>query len=252
MTFTSGKFVYANYTTVDQTEKYREIYGDMLGCGNSRCTSWASLYDSEGGINDALRKCCGTNSSSCQTGGAPPACPSGYTLQRIKYVDYVDSQLMDYGSTVRQCRQLVDVDVCTHECMKGSTGVRFANVTACNNICRQNINIPWYCANYTETNTTLHQYDFANLNKIFEGVAKKTKGTLGLQQDYEKTSYGANFVEVNADSTYLGANDILCFSDKIKRWVVYRPLNATANETIKEERKSKVGTAVTVYEQTPR
>jgi len=257
MNFSSGRFIAANYTTTDQLDKYREIYGDALGCskwnsaiGACNTTAWVPIYDSEGKISDSLRKCCGTNSTSCKTGGAPAACPGNYTLQQIKYVDSVDGQLMDYGSAVRQCRQLVDSYVCTFECMKGSTGVKFANVTKCSNICNQTINIPWYCGAYNETNTTLHTYNFTNLNSIFGDVARKTGGTLGVQPSYDKTSHGASFVELNADSAYLQAQDVLCFSDKTRRWVVYRPVNATGNQTNTAMVETNVSSAITIHEKT--
>jgi len=281
MNFTSGKFVNVTYITELQFHKYQEIYGDTLGCGkwtSGQCTSWLPMYNSKGKINPELIRCCSNDSTTCARGRStccsnasyqyepgPPAqcCLYDYygnittcvpaqdlTFRSIRYINYVDSQLMDYGSAVQQCRQLIDPDVCSKECWR--TSAHDTNTTKCDNLCNQDIDIPWYCNNSTVINATNHQYNFTNLNKIFDVLPEKTKGGFGPQQHYEKSSYTAGFLQLDADSTYIEDTDIVCFSDKAKRWVIYRPANASTTENVTETIESNASSTVIIHDRTPR
>ena len=257
MKFTSGKFVTAYLVTKKQLKKYSEIYGDALGCskwnnatGTCNTTAWKMVYNNEGEISSSLLRCCGTNCSTGAMDDPVNGTCSNSTIRAIKYPNYVEGQFMNYGSAVRQCRQLVNSGVCTGECLKGRGGMSSGNATKCDDICNQTINIPWYCGNATLIDPLLGTYNFTNLNSIFEGIVRKTGGTLGVQPSYDKTSHWASFVELNADSAYLQAQDVLCFSDKIRRWVVYRPVNATGNQTNVKMVETNVSSAITVHEKT--
>ncbi|MCM8797123.1 MAG: hypothetical protein NC923_04510 [Candidatus Omnitrophica bacterium] len=243
MNFSSSKFMVATSVTLGQIHKYQEIYGDVLCCKNKPCRDlyggdWAPLYDSNGKIN-----------SVCIKSKASPE-----RFHAIRYINSVDTQLMDYSSAVRQCRQLVDSEVCKQECIKGRTGTSSSDVSNCTSICDEDItsSLPWYCRNANLVDSVHRVYEFPNLNSIFAALPRKTKGFFGVQGDYERTTYSLGFLEMEANSTYLQAEDVFCFMSKTKKWVIFRPRYATTNQVTNITRWSNVSLAITTHERTPR
>lgn len=182
-------FRYESNVPVESKDKYAEIYGSLNVCWEEDC-------------------------------GASEGVCGGASCKNIKIIDSCAGEIMDYGTAVRQCRQIVDVEVCKKECERGKQP---GSDTDCNSICNQTMNVPWYCANYTETDSNTHKYTFPVLNQLFNfAIASNKPKNMGLQQDYtQKTRMDNSTLHKTETTSSIETTDNVNYKDTIQRTIIY-------------------------------
>ena len=114
--------------------KYKEIFGETIqGCkavgDDGSCSGgWANLYDSDGELNtEEVKTECEDNGEDTQINPETGEEVLDYcsednqTISMIRFIDGSAGQIVDYESAVKQCRQIVDEEVCEKECNRGRT-----------------------------------------------------------------------------------------------------------------------------------
>lgn len=212
-------------------DRYTQVYGagSLVGCNDynrtdNSCSEWMPLYewDDEDGweVNGDLN--------------------NPFSLRMI---DSSGGEIMEYGSTVSQCRRIVDIDVCADECNEGKSK---DSDTDCAAICAKTMGIPWYCADYEEVDSETHRYKFPVLARLF-GINPEEWGyaqgnpaprrTLGVQTDYVQQSEKdgtADYVNEESSRGALNSMDLSSgWSDIMRRQTIiipYRPNRDSADE----------------------
>jgi len=175
-------------------------------------------------------ECLGEESTSINPNtGEPEGTTCSQPSKNIRIIDYCDGEIIDYGSAVKQCRMIVDADACVKECSR--------DPSADCSVCAQPINIPWYCANYTETDTTSHTYNFPALEQLFSLAGLKA---MGLQQDYEQKTLTDNTLRKTEDTSGITTTDNIDWKTQTKRKIITKPYGSTSSATNTEEVVSEV------------
>ena len=192
--------VLANKITID---KYIELFGNTVeGCkkveAEGNCSGgWTNIF-SDGEIRgDIEQYCVDGEEVGSPEGGIEFICHQ-YILNKIRFIDNSAGEIMDYSATVRQCRQIVNVDFCVQECDKGRPVGDKSEAGSCKDLCAEKFNPPnqsdnsydpqnggaWYCAGYTEIDTKNHKYSFPYLDGMDSGVFYRTNpdGNMAAQQ----------------------------------------------------------------------
>ncbi len=167
LTFRNGEFREAFNVDANAMIRYLEIYGTMQ--------AWNTTL--KGGLGDwaywedGTKTCIEEGETDPWTNTTPCLL---WSYNRIRYIDDVAGEIMSEESAKRQCRRIIDSQVCEHECRRsgGST---------CENTCAQQIEIPWYCGNdYEEIDADNHIYIFPFLDTMF-AFSKEINKNMGLQ-----------------------------------------------------------------------
>ena len=145
--------------------------------------------------------------------------------QRV--IDHAAGQIMDYDSTVSQCRQIVDKDVCASECEKAKVSGSDQDCSATSGICSQSISTPWYCQDY-EKFTGITRYKFKTLNTLF-GIDNSytvndhplPRVRMGIQQDYSRKTDVDNQLIRQESAGEITTTDTVDFQDEITREIKY-------------------------------
>ena len=195
----------------DSLDRYEEIYSS----GNVWTTSEGECLD-EGTSTDP------------NTGELVTTC--NQASKNIRIIDYCTGEVMDYGSAVKQCRMIVDSDACTKECDRNHYGD--SSGIDCSGICSQTMNIPWYCANYTQTDSVNHAYNFPALEQLFASSALKT---MGLQQDYEQRTTTENALRKTESTSGITTTDNVNWKTETTRKIITQPYGATSVSPVTEE-----------------
>jgi len=197
--------------------KYKEIYG------------YGNIEDQGEGACSDLEETTDPN-----TGGVVTTC-----LQPTKNIRIIDScagEIIDYGSAVKQCRMIVDSAACEKECNRGNDGPN--NPTDCSGICAQSVNVPWYCANYQETNSVTHAYRFPVLEQLFSHSPLKA---LGPQQDYNQNTLTNSSLKKTEGVAGITTKDNVHWSTQTTRTIITKPYGTTNPNTATTEVTSEVG-----------
>lgn len=101
-----------------------------------------------------------------------------YRYQRVRYIDDCAGEIMTYENALRQCRKILDTDVCLEDCER--QGQADCPVT-----CSQSIEVPWYCGvDYVETDPARNVYVFPFLDRMFAFAnGPKSDKMMGLQDN---------------------------------------------------------------------
>lgn len=218
----------------DNVEKYKEIYGAV------------NIKESDGDILDP------GGELDPITGNPLP--PTYY--RNLEIIDSCAGQVIDYGTAVRQCRQIVDPAVCRRECERGKVP---GSTTDCNDICSQVMNAPnqnpnddydpakggaWYCARYTVVDNTggpeNHKYTFPALNQLF-AFAHTINKPMGLQQDYHQTATKDGSLHKTESHSAINDTDTWNWQVQTTRNIVYRAYDDTSgNIALPQEVTSNV------------
>lgn len=144
--------------------------------------------------------------------------------KNIKIIDSCAGEIINYDFAVRQCRQIVDAEVCIKECERGKWP---GSETDCNNICSQPMNVPWYCQNYRpHPDGQPHRYVFPVLydpdnNTGLFAFAKTSNKSMGLQQDYTQTASMDNVLRKTEAASGITTTDNINWQVDTQRKVVY-------------------------------
>ncbi|MDD5196840.1 MAG: hypothetical protein PHV92_04395 [Candidatus Omnitrophica bacterium] len=197
-------------------DRYDEIYGS----GNVWVTSDGECLE-EGTSVDP------------NTGETATSCIQ--PTQNIRIIDYCAGEIMDYGSAVKQCRMIVDSEACAIECNRSHYGD--SSGTDCSSVCGQTINIPWYCADYTEADSVNHAYNFPLLEQLFASSALKA---MGLQQGYTQRTTTENALRKTESPSGITTTDNLNWKTETTRKIITQPYGATSVSPVTEEVTSEV------------
>ncbi|MDD2679219.1 MAG: hypothetical protein PHO03_00235 [Candidatus Omnitrophica bacterium] len=151
--------------------------------------------------------------------------------KNIRIIDSCAGEVFDYGTAVKQCRMIVDSAACVKECSRANDS------TDCNSVCSHSMNIPWYCANYTETDTVNHAYNFPVLNQLFSATSLKA---LGLQQNYQQRITADSSLRRTEDTSGIATTDNVNWETEITRKIITQPYGSTSGATTTEEVTSAV------------
>lgn len=187
-------------------DKYKEIYGNNAWeTGDGECLAWETNPD--------------TGEEEC----------TEYS-KNIKIIDSCEGEIISYDAAVRQCRMIVDEEVCKKECERGKLP---GSETDCNAVCSQKMTPPnqvdnrdlggaWYCANYTEVDPSTHRYTFPILDNIFDfAIAANKPKRIGVQSDYTKQTAMNNTLRKQEQSGIITTTDTINWSDITNRTIVY-------------------------------
>lgn len=194
-------------------DKYREIFGETVqGCkkvdsGNTECTGgWAKIYDYDDDGDRSINGKVDKEEGECKEEAVSPYGET-YCLEyepgkikRIRFIDGSAGEVIDYETTKRQCRQIINEEFCKSECDRARPMGEDDDddTTDCNTLCAQRIAVPWYCETeecglkMCESKNTSEEegddgYNFTKLDEIF-GFASTSKGQhpkdMGMQQSY--------------------------------------------------------------------
>jgi hypothetical protein len=146
----------------------------------------------------------------------------------VRIIDDCEGEIIDYGSCVRQARQIVDSDVCEQFCERGKLP---GSDLDCPAVCSQPMTEPWYAQGWVETPLGSHTYTFPVLDSLFTGIR-----AMGLQSGYVKhTTLGPSSSRstetklvrtenASAVSTTTSVN----WLDETERKVAFKPLGSTS------------------------
>ena len=218
--------------------RYAQVYGEgsLKGCAGkydreeNKCSkSWAPLYewdddDGEWEVNGNL--------------------PNSFALRMI---DSSAGEMMEYGSTVSQCRRIVDDDVCKDECKEGKSS---GSDTNCSAICGSDVKVPWYCKEYEEVDDKTHRYKFPVLDRLF-GIGDwdyKNDGnptpmqTVGVQTNYdqqsEKDGSASYSAEETSGSSVNRVNLNSGWTDIVKRRAIFVPYKSNRDSGDEDDLKT--------------
>jgi hypothetical protein len=226
--YKTAGFRYETNVPESLKDKYAEIYGPYNVCWDEECGASAGE--------------CLEETVNPYTGETSCAKPTA----NIKIIDPCAGEIVDYSTAVRQCRQIVDVEACKTECYRGAKDD--SDRAKCDAACAEVMNPPnqndnqyysekggaWYCANYTETDTTNHKYTFPVLNQLFNfAIASNKPKVMGPSQDYTQQTkiYGASLNKKETPSG-IGVSEQATYKDTIHRNIVYNnALNANGVST---------------------
>lgn len=201
----------------DNIEKYTEIYGQEpqactdLGAGGE-CVSWEALPERLTEEDDDVLKTCADDEENVDTNG-DPICLK-WTIDRIRIIDSCAGEVIDYSAALRQCRQIVDKDICVKECERAKGPGSKAD---CGGLCGKSMGVPWYCANYSKDGSLSHKYTFP----VLEGLVGRHKA-MGLQQDYMKTTTINNRLEKSEGASGITTTDSLDWKETTTREIIHR------------------------------
>ena len=188
--------------------KYALVYGS----GNFWVTGSACPPDSEPLPNPV--------------GGSPdPESCSNKSLT-VRIIDSSAGEIIDYGTTLKQCRMIVDPAACEKEC-------KWTNdpTVDCSGICAQTMNVPWYCETQETPPTPDHQYTFTKLNQLF---ASSSLRAMGLQQDYSQNVRTDNSTLIKEETASgIQTSDKLDYKTTTTRNIIYN--NALDAEGVSKE-----------------
>jgi len=213
-----------NYTTAgfrdeqnvpeESLDRYKEIYGS----GNVWETGEGECRDEE-------------ESNDPNTGVLIITCNK--PTKNIRIIDSCTGEIIDYGTAVKQCRMIVDSAACEKECERGNKSVTDSeNEQDCETICGQTMNVPWYCAGYTETDTVNHAYNFPFLEQLFVSSALKT---MGLQPDYEQSAVTDNSLRKVETASGITTTDNVDWNTTTTRKIITKPYGSTSGDTVTKE-----------------
>jgi hypothetical protein len=165
-------------SNVDETEiaRYIQVYGETI-------TSWNETTDSWRYYLNGNRTCVEFGPPrELLNITLPPLCLR-YSYDRIRYIDSNAGEMISYEGMKRQCRIIIDSEVCEDGC-------RRSGGKDCDTICSQPIRVPWYCGtngngatpdtDYVEIDPVNHLYLFPVIEKLFAFTPGRSK-TTGLQ-----------------------------------------------------------------------
>ncbi len=225
--YKTAGFSYSFNVSEESIDKYVEIYGNSIqGLTNQGSTKegWVKLKKLTKD-DKACIKYDAKNADKCKE----------YSINKIRFIDSCAGQIMNYDAAVRQCRLIVDEEVCTETCEEGGG-------KKCADTCSKPMNAPWYCGtrpginpatDYEEINDKTHQYNFKVLNQIFAFTPDKSKG-MGLQDGYTQVATTNNKLEKRESAAGIASRDTFDWKVETERKIISRDMrneNAQTNET---------------------
>jgi hypothetical protein len=197
----------------DSLDRYDQVYG------------WGNVWETgDGG--------CAEEGTEIDPNTGEPTTTCIQPTKNIRIIDSCSGEVFDYGSAVKQCRMIVDSAACAKECSRtGDSSVD------CNSVCSKEMNVPWYCANYTETDSVNHAYNFPVLNQLFSEANLKA---LGLQQDYQQRVAADNSLRKIEDTSGITTTDNVNWSTAITRKILTHQYGSTSPATTTKEVTSVV------------
>jgi Flp pilus assembly protein TadG len=189
--------------------RYLEVYGTVQSWGPGGWVYW----------KDGFKTCID-----------PPGCTQ-YSFDTIRYIDECAGEIMSYDSTKRQCRKIIDSQVCEKDCERGGG-------TDCATTCAQEMALPWYCGtqgmssdtDYVEINATVHTYDFPFLDKLFAFSPQKIK-SMGLQEGYLQQDQTAATLDRTDNTARAETKDIINIKAHSHRRLVSKTYGDTTTNT---------------------
>jgi hypothetical protein len=201
--FKTAAFRDIGNVTAGQLDKYKEVYGETNVCSDPS-------------------KGCGASQGVCVSWDPETNTCTEYST-KIRIIDSCAGQIISYDACKRQCRKIVDADFCESDCKLGLLPGSEVN---CKDVCSKQIEVPWYCANYTEVDTTTHRYTFPNLEDIFSfaGGGVFTSGkpkSLGLQSDYASGNIINSTLTKVENGATITTTDRINWNENITRSIRY-------------------------------
>ncbi|MFH0762489.1 MAG: hypothetical protein V1925_01195, partial [Candidatus Omnitrophota bacterium] len=173
--------------------------------------------------------------------------------KNIRIIDSCAGEILDYSAAARQCRQIIDKEVCEKECERGKFPCSGTDCDDeddeddCNDICSYTMNVPSYCETAecglnAECNKGIeYKYTFVKLNELFKFAADFDKPkNMGLQQDYTQETTTENTLKKRERPTYTRSSEWVNYNDTIQRTIIY-------NDALDEDGASKGAVNVTPY-----
>lgn len=150
----------------------------------------------------------------------PPAADGSIS---VKIIDSCAGEIMNYDTTVRQCRLIVDAEACTKECKRGEG-------KDCADTCGKPMNVPWYCQDYREIDKTNHRYVFNTLERIFAFAPPEQK-YMGLQQGYTQRTSTQNRLDKKETTADITTTDNFDWQTQVERSIVRKTYGDTSTNT---------------------
>ncbi len=173
--FKSAGFVEERNVIETAIARYIQVYGETITSWDNTTKSWKYYQNGtktclEWGEYDAW-----TNTTPCLL----------YSYDTIRYINSNAGELISRESMKRQCRIIIDSEVCEDGCRRSGS-------KDCDTICSIPIHVPWYCGtggngaapdtDYIEIDPANHYYLFPVIEKLFAFAPGASKAT-GLQSD---------------------------------------------------------------------
>ena len=196
--------------------RYEEVYGsgNVWSTGGGECLNEETTTDPNTG--EVITTCTETSNN-------------------VRIIDYCAGEIMDYGSAIKQCRMIVDSAACATECNRSHYGD--SSGTDCSSVCSQAMNVPWYCVNYTETDTVNHAYNFPVLEQLFASSGLKA---MGLQQNYTQRTTTNNSLSKSENASGITTTDNVNWKTETTRKVITNPYGSTSGDVNIEENTGEV------------
>jgi hypothetical protein len=145
-------------------------------------------------------------------------------------IDSCEGEVFSYSTCQKQCRMIINYDICYHECERNKYPT---DTTSCSATCGMSIGTPWYCAPANPVGspaaTWQQQYNFPTLDNLF--VSAAGRNSLGIQQDYTKNTTNNNQLAREEDETEIITTDTVHFREDTARELVYVPNNSDGSSS---------------------
>jgi len=149
---------------------------------------------------------------------------------RYKVNDPLQGWIIDYDSSVRYCRMLIDPWACSYECRRTSDQLP-ESLKRCDDVCNLELDpnkLPNLCKGAQMVSTSPSRYCFPRINALF-GISqddcmrgdKVYPKSLGLQQDYSQETTNTSSRKTSQAGANLTSQDKIRNSVAIKRKIAY-------------------------------
>lgn len=219
-------------------DKYKYIYSDNIvacvegGLIDGRCNGWVNLADKH------LQKTC-ERWDEITIEGVLPRCLE-YSIDRIRIQDANSGQIVDHGSAVNACRQIIDPVACKAECDAAKAPGSTMN---CRNVCSKDMNVPWYCQNARLVDLVTRRYVFPEIDNLFALAGPERN--MGLQGDWRAQNTRNDSLAKQETNAGITDTEHVEWTDTKRRWLIFRadpagnPRHVSRVEVIKRVTQDK-------------
>jgi hypothetical protein len=239
--FLAAGFRTENNVREDSIKRYRLVYGGAQGCesvSGTQCTKWGPLIlpdeeqkveEGEDYCDDVIRVTCPGSSNTCSADCAEDR-SGDCCIRMIRYIDSAEGEIVDRDTLIRQCRMIVDRRVCRKECNFGKKEEE--EDYDCTEICAPTMNIPWYCANYTEFDTLDDRYVFPVIDNMF--ILADAHKAMALQPDYIKRARQDNELRKREDAAAIVTRDTWDWNERTEKAIIYKRYHDRSGNAVRE------------------
>jgi hypothetical protein len=209
-TFTFKNAAFRQENNIDSVaiQRYLLIYGTVQ-TWDATTGSWVYWEDGSG---------------VCLSGDSP--C-SLFRYDRIRYIDDSGGEIMSYDAAAKQCRKIIDSEVCEDSCVRSGG-------SDCATTCSQPMAVPWYCGtNYVETDAVRHVYSFPFLDTLFAFAKGENQDkSMGIQSQDSIQEASTTATLRRTDNTgQAESRDVVTFNTHSERELVWKTYGDTSTNT---------------------